>query len=74
MLFDFNSLLDKVRQLAELTHALRAENAALRTELAELAAENARLTQRMQEARERVTRLMASLPADATDAVDREAA
>ena len=71
MVFDFNSLLDKVRQLVELNHALRGENAELRGELASLKAENARLAQRMQEAHERVSRLIASLPAEA---VDREAA
>ncbi len=71
MVFDFTSLLDKVRQLVELTHAMRGENAALRSELALLKTENARLAERMQEAHERVSRLIASLPAEA---VDREAA
>ncbi len=71
MVFDFTSLQDKVRQLVDLTHLLRGENAELRGELASLQAENARLAERMQEAHERVSRLIASLPAEA---VDREAA
>ncbi len=74
MVFDFNSLLDKVRQLVELSHALRGENASLRSELALLKIENARLAQRMNEAHDRVTRLIASLPADTDDTIDREAA
>ncbi len=77
MIFDFHSLLDKVKQLVELTQALRSENAALRAEFTRLTDENARLAQRMQEAHDRVARLMASLPAAddaAADAIDREAA
>ncbi len=80
MLSDFNSLLEKLRQLVELSHALRGENAELRRELAKLTAENAQLAQRMHEARERVSRLIAALPVDATAAadtstnIDREAA
>ena len=71
MIFDFNSLLDKVRQLAELSQALRSENAALRSELATMADQNARLEQRMQEAHDRVAKLIDALPvADA----DQEAA
>ncbi len=71
MVFDFTSLQDKVRQLVDLTHLLRGENAELRGELGSLEAENALLAERMQEAHERVSRLIASLPAEA---VDREAA
>ena len=71
MIFDFHSLHDKLRQLVELSHALRSENAELRSE-------NARLNQRMQEAHERIARLLASLPAEAavdvSKAIDREAA
>ena len=71
MIFDFNSLLDKVRQLAELSQALRSENAALRSELATMADQNVRLEQRMQEAHDRVAKLIDALPlADA----DQEAA
>ncbi len=80
MLPDFNSLLEKLRQLVELSHALRAENAELRSELAKLAADNAQLAQRMNEARDRVSRLIAALPVDAaasadtTPTINREAA
>lgn len=74
MVFDFTSLQDKVRQLVDLSHALRSENAALRAEVATLAAENARLTQRIQEVHDRVASLIATLPADTDDTVNREAA
>ncbi len=77
MVFDFTSLLVKLRQLVELTHALRGENAALRTELSALQTENARLALRMHEAHERVSRLIASLPAETdntAETIDREAA
>ena len=67
MIFDFNSLLDKVRQLAELSQALRSENAALRSELATMADQNARLEQRMQEAHDRVAKLIDALPVAAAD-------
>ncbi len=70
MLPDFNSLLEKLRQLVELSHVLRAENAELRGELAKLAADNAQLAQRMNEARDRVSRLIAALPADAAASAD----
>ncbi len=67
MVFDFTSLLEKVRQLSELTQALRGENAAWRSELALRAEENVRLAQRLQEAHERVSALIAALPAEAAD-------
>ncbi|NDC09684.1 MAG: DUF904 domain-containing protein [Oxalobacteraceae bacterium] len=71
MIFDFQSLLDKVKQLAEMAQTLRGENAALRREIAALAEQNTRLEQRMQEAHDRVAKLIDRLPgADA----DREAA
>ena len=71
MIFDFQSLLDKVKQLAEMAQTLRGENAALRREVAALAEQNTRLEQRMQEAHDRVAKLIDRLPgADA----DREAA
>ncbi len=67
MIFDFNSLLDKVRQLAELSQALRSENAALRGEMATLADENSRLTARMKEAHDRVESLLGALPVDTSN-------
>ncbi len=71
MIFDFQSMLDKVKQLAEMAQTLRSENAALRSEVAALTEQNTQLGQRMQEAHDRVAKLIDSLPsADA----DREAA
>ncbi len=67
MISDFTSLLDKVRQLAELSQALRSENAALRGELATLADENTRLASRMKQAHDRVETLLRGLPAEASD-------
>jgi regulator of replication initiation timing len=67
MISDFTSLLDKVRQLAELSQALRSENAALRGELATLSEENVRLSARMKEAHDRVAGLIDKLPAAAHD-------
>ncbi len=68
MVSDFTSLLDKVTQLAELSQALRSENAALRGELATLADENSRLTARMKEAHDRVESLLGALPTEVGDA------
>ncbi len=68
MISDFTSLLDKVTQLAELSQALRSENAALRGELATLADENSRLTARMKEAHDRVESLLGALPTEVDDA------
>ncbi len=68
MVSDFTSLLDKVTQLAELSQALRSENAALRGELATLADEHSRLTARMKEAHDRVESLLGALPTEVDDA------
>ncbi len=62
MIFDFQSMLDKVRQLAEMAQTLRSENAALRSEVAALTEQNTQLGQRMQEAHERVSVLLQSIP------------
>ena len=71
MIFDFQSMLDKVKQQAEMAQTLRSENAALRSEVAALTEQKAGLEQRMQEAHDRVEKLIDRLPsADA----DREAA
>lgn len=67
MVSDFNVLLEKVRQLAALSQALRSENAALRGELATLSEENRLMAARMKEAQERVAALIARLPSAATD-------
>ena len=62
MLPDFSSLLDKVRQLAELSQSLRSENADLRASMAALTEENARLSARMKEAHDRVAALIDAMP------------
>ncbi len=68
MVSDFTSLLDKVTQLAELSQALRNENAALRGELATLSDDNVRLAARMKEAHDRVESLLGALPVDTSNA------
>ncbi len=67
MVSDFTSLLDKVTQLAELSQALRNENAALRGELATLSDDNVRLAARMKEAHDRVESLLGVLPVDTSN-------
>ena len=62
MVSEFSSLLDKVRQLAELSTSLRIENAELRASLATLTDENARLASRMKEAHDRVAALIDAMP------------
>lgn len=71
MISDFHKLSEKISQLAELTQALRSENADLRLKSVALAAENAELARRMQEAHERVAALLESIP---TPEQDEEAA
>lgn len=62
MISEFNELSDKIGLLAEMTHALRRENAQLRKDNAALAAENALYVQRMREAQERVEALLEKIP------------
>ena len=62
MVSEFSSLLDKVRQLAELSTSLRIENAELRASLATITEENARLASRMKEAHDRVAALIDAMP------------
>ena len=62
MISDFLALSDKVGQLAELTQALRLENAELRLRLSAMGEENAELSRRMQEAHRRVEQLLEKLP------------
>lgn len=71
MIFDFQSLFDKVKQLTDMAQSLRSENASLRNEIAVLVDHNAKLEKRMQEAHDRVAKLIEQLPAAETD---REAA
>lgn len=59
---DFESLSEKINQLAELTMVLRRENAALRIRNAELLSEQSITNERLQQAKERVTKLISTLP------------
>jgi hypothetical protein len=74
MISDFQTLSEKISQLAELTQALRSENAELRLRSTALAAENAELVQSMQEAHDRVAALLEKIPAQAQDDEQDEAA
>jgi len=62
MNFDFESLAEKVNQLAELSITLRKENNVLRIRNAELISEQNRMKERLQEARERIEVLINRLP------------
>jgi len=63
MVSEFHQLPEKITQLAELAQALRRDNAQLRLQLASLAAENADLSRRIQEAQHRVEALLEKIPA-----------
>lgn len=62
MISDLSLLAQKVSELAEITHSLRRENAALRAESVRLSDQNAELVQRMQQAHHRVSALLARIP------------
>ena len=62
MISDFQDLSDKIDQLAELTQALRRENAQLRQANAALVAENMGFQRRLSEAHERVAALLEKIP------------
>lgn len=62
MISEFQELSDKIGLLAEMTHALRRENAHLRQANAALSAENAVYVQRMGEAQQRVALLLDKIP------------
>lgn len=63
MISDFEQLSEKIQLLADLAQSLRRENADLRLRAAALGAENVELTQRMQLAQQRVSALLAAIPA-----------
>lgn len=67
MISDFQQLSAKVSELADLAQSLRRENAELRRTAAVLSAENAELARRMDEAHQRVSTLLASIPVAAQD-------
>jgi cell division protein ZapB len=62
MISEFQELSDKLDRLAEMTHALRRENAELRHANAALGAENAVYLQRLSEAHQRVEALLEKIP------------
>lgn len=55
---EFNLLSEKIDQLAELAQFLRRENAELRLKIAAMSAENAVLSEKMQQAHQRVSVLL----------------
>ncbi len=63
MISEFHQLSEKIGQLAELTHALRRENAELRLRVTGLQSENEELKQRIGEAHQRVAALLEKFPA-----------
>lgn len=67
MISDFQQLAEKIDQLAALAQSLRRENADMRLTMAALAAENADLSRRMQEAHQRVSTLLEKMPAPEAD-------
>lgn len=78
MISDFQELSDKIDQLAEMTNALRRENAQLRQANAALVVENMGYQRRLSEAADRVAALLVHVPSlipepvpeDAEDADD----
>ena len=63
MISDFQDLSDKIARLAEMTLALRRENAMLRQSNALLSAENLAFMERLTEAQRRVETLLEKIPA-----------
>lgn len=62
MISDFQELSNKIDQLAEMTHALRRENAQLRQANAALVVENLGHQKRLSEAHSRVSALLEKIP------------
>ncbi len=72
MISDFTLLSEKISQLAEMVQSLRKENSVLRHDLSALAAENAELLHRIEEAHQRVTALLDRIPVRDDDEDDEE--
>lgn len=66
MISEFELLAEKLSRLAEMTHTLRLENAALRRTAVDLASENKDLRERVQTAHGRVEAILAQLPEELT--------
>jgi uncharacterized protein (TIGR02449 family) len=64
MISEFTDLAAKIDRLADLTAALKRENAQLRQANSLLATENATFMDRLTQAQVRIEALLASLPAD----------
>ncbi len=62
---ELDTLEAKIRQVAELCHALRRENTALRQQLLGAQQDNKQLTTRLDEAKTRLQSLLETLPEDA---------
>lgn len=69
MIPEFQQLAKKVDQLATLVQTLRGENVDLRRQLNELTTANAELTERIQEAHERVSAVLSNAPFTEQEAV-----
>ena len=63
MISEFEELSDKIDQLAEMTNALRRENAQLRQANAALVVENMGYQRRLSEASDRIVALLEKVPA-----------
>ena len=59
---EFQLLSEKIDKLAELTQFLRRENAELRLKIAAMSSENATLTEKMQQAHQRLATLLEQIP------------
>jgi cell division protein ZapB len=71
MISEFQELSDKIDQLAEMTNALRRENAQLRQANAALVVENMGYQRRLSDASDRIVALLEKVPAlDGDDASD----
>ncbi|QJD89525.1 hypothetical protein HH213_05045 [Duganella dendranthematis] len=70
MISDFQELSDKIDQLAEMTVALRRENAQLRQANAALVVENMGYQRRLSEASTRVEALLEQIPSLDADTPD----
>ena len=68
MISEFHDLSDKIDQLAEMTQALRRENAALRQSNTTLAIENESYKRLLERAQARLLELLAKLPPDPAEA------
>lgn len=62
---ELDALEDRIRQVAELCHALRQENLALRQQLVAAQQDNKQLATRLDAAKARLQALLAALPEDA---------